>query len=81
MYLDLNTASARYVGAIGEKDAAYYDRTAGDTTHLNDSGEAVFGRMMADLMVKWRSDARDYIRSDKMLSSKLASGTFATAGR
>ncbi|CAK7237052.1 hypothetical protein SCUCBS95973_009816 [Sporothrix curviconia] len=50
----LNEASLAYIGAIG-KAAAYrynkYHPLMPDTTHLNELGAVVFGRIVADLML------------------------------
>ncbi|KAJ9134330.1 Rhamnogalacturonan acetylesterase RhgT [Pleurostoma richardsiae] len=50
-YIDLNAASLAYVDAIGNASAQVYDLNGNDTTHLNDYGSVVFGRMVADLLL------------------------------
>ncbi|KAL2833471.1 SGNH hydrolase-type esterase domain-containing protein [Aspergillus pseudoustus] len=77
-YLDLNSASKKYINSIGANDAATYDRTTGDNTHLNSAGEKVFGRMVADLLLQARSDLEDYIAPDEELSNKISSGEYAS---
>ncbi|KAK8004083.1 hypothetical protein PG989_003802 [Apiospora arundinis] len=51
-YLDLNAASKKYVNKIGSDAAHAYDLKKGDSTHLNDWGSVVFGRMVADLLLE-----------------------------
>lgn len=50
-YIDLNQASTSYLDAIGNASAQVYDLACNDTTHLNDWGSVVFGRMVADLVL------------------------------
>lgn len=50
-YIDLNQASTSYLNAIGKAPAQTYDLACNDTTHLNDWGSVVFGRMTADLVL------------------------------
>ncbi|CAK7263539.1 hypothetical protein SEPCBS119000_000542 [Sporothrix epigloea] len=50
----LNEASLAYIGAIGPKAAYRYNKyhpLFPDTTHLNELGAIVFGRIIADLML------------------------------
>ncbi|KAK3292031.1 SGNH hydrolase-type esterase domain-containing protein [Chaetomium fimeti] len=75
--LDLNAASRKYVQAIGSSDADRYNLEQGDRTHLNDHGAAVFGRMVADLVVSWDSELSAYITADAALSEKIAQGVYA----
>ncbi|CAK7267401.1 hypothetical protein SEPCBS57363_002573 [Sporothrix epigloea] len=52
--INLNGASLAYVGAIGKKAAFRYNKyhpLFHDTTHLNELGAIVFGRIIADLML------------------------------
>ncbi|KAG2421066.1 hypothetical protein HFD88_000682 [Aspergillus terreus] len=77
-YLDLNIASTDYVNAIGEENAASYDLSEGDRTHLNPSGEIVFGRMVADLMLEARPDFESYFVANEALSEKIWAGEYAT---
>ncbi|KAK3902820.1 SGNH hydrolase-type esterase domain-containing protein [Staphylotrichum tortipilum] len=75
--LDLNAASAKYIQAIGSANADTYNLADGDRTHLNDYGRAVFGRMVADLVLG-RFPALDlYITPDAALSDKIARGVYA----
>ncbi|KAH7174878.1 putative rhamnogalacturonan acetyltransferase [Fusarium flagelliforme] len=77
-YLDLNTASTKYVNAIGQENADKYNEIEGDRTHLNFSGKIVFGRMVADMLVQKRRDLARYIRSNKKLTKLIGDGVYAT---
>ena len=77
-YLDLNQASTDYVNAIGESNGEKYDLSEGDSTHLNPSGEKVFGRMTLDLLLEARGDLGEYFEQHEALSEKIANGEFAT---
>ncbi|EGY23389.1 hypothetical protein VD0002_g8193 [Verticillium dahliae] len=77
-YLDLNKASTAYVNAIGKANADLYNLAPGDRTHLNPSGEKVFGRLVVDLLLKKRKDLRHYFEKDVALSKKIAAGEYAT---
>lgn len=75
--LDLNAASRAYVGAIGEEAAHVYNLHANDTTHLDAWGSVVFGRMVADLLLR-HPDAGPclgpWITPDAELSAKIRNG-------
>ncbi|KAH6951885.1 putative rhamnogalacturonan acetyltransferase [Fusarium avenaceum] len=77
-YLDLNTASTKYVNAIGQENADKYNEIEGDRTHLNFSGKLVFGRIVADLLVEKRPDLARYISTNKKLSQLIKDGVYAT---
>jgi lysophospholipase L1-like esterase len=77
-YLDLNTASTKYVNAIGQENADKYNEIEGDRTHLNFSGKLVFGRIVMDLLVEKRRDLARYIKTNKKLSQLIANGVYAT---
>jgi lysophospholipase L1-like esterase len=49
-YVDLNKASTRYLNKIGAKDAATYNLSPKDYTHLNSAGMILFGSMMSWLL-------------------------------
>ncbi|KAK4120563.1 carbohydrate esterase family 12 protein [Parathielavia appendiculata] len=74
--LNLNAASRKYVQAIGPEKADTYNLLEGDRTHLNEHGIAVFGRMVADLIVDWRRPLRSYIAPDPEVSRKLDRGIY-----
>jgi lysophospholipase L1-like esterase len=75
--LDLNAASKKYVQAIGQSNADKYNLADGDRTHLNEHGTVVFGRMVADLIVGWKSPLSTYITPDAALSEKITQGVYA----
>ncbi|KAF9773835.1 hypothetical protein IL306_008273 [Fusarium sp. DS 682] len=77
-YLDLNTASTKYVNAIGQENADKYNEIEGDRTHLNFSGKLVFGRIVMDLLVEKRRDLARYIVTNKKLSQLINKGIYAT---
>ncbi|KAF4435939.1 acetylesterase [Fusarium austroafricanum] len=79
-YLDLNTASTKYVNAIGQDNADKYNEIEGDRTHLNFSGKLVFGRIVADLLVSKRRDLARWIMTNKKLSQLIKDGVYATGG-
>ncbi|KAK4101262.1 carbohydrate esterase family 12 protein [Parathielavia hyrcaniae] len=74
--LDLNAASRAYVQAIGPEKADLYNLLDGDRTHLNEHGIAVFGRMVADLVVEWTGSLRAYVTPDPQVSKKIAGGIY-----
>ncbi|CAK7213793.1 hypothetical protein SBRCBS47491_001926 [Sporothrix bragantina] len=52
--IHLNEASLAYIGAIGKTAAHHYNKYhpfLPDTTHLNELGAIIFGRIVADLML------------------------------
>ncbi|KAI8631906.1 carbohydrate esterase family 12 protein [Xylariaceae sp. FL1651] len=68
--IDLNAASLAYVDAIGRDASWVYNwgpnRT--DMTHLNDYGTVVFGRMVADLIIRELPDLECWITPNETLS-------------
>ncbi|KAK7966458.1 uncharacterized protein PG986_000735 [Apiospora aurea] len=75
--LDLNAASLTYVDRIGSDAAHAYDLKAGDSTHLNDWGSVVFGRMVADLLLATaagRECLGPWIRRNETLSQTIRDG-------
>ncbi|KAL2192467.1 SGNH hydrolase-type esterase domain-containing protein [Corynascus similis CBS 632.67] len=74
--LDLNAASRKFVQAIGSSNADRYNLADGDRTHLNPHGEAVFARIVADLIVGWDAALADYITPDQDMSDKIAQGVY-----
>ncbi|KAI0471472.1 GDSL-like Lipase/Acylhydrolase [Xylariaceae sp. FL0804] len=73
-YLDLNRASLAYVDAIGDRAAQAYDLGGDDTTHLDDYGSVVFGRMVADLLIRREGCLERWIRPNRTLSYDLWHG-------
>ncbi|KAI0148336.1 carbohydrate esterase family 12 protein [Hypoxylon sp. NC0597] len=71
--IDLNEASLKYVNAIGKTAAQEYNYgdDKKDTTHLNPHGEVVFGRMVADLIIREKPCLEKYFTPDKNLSDAI----------
>ncbi len=68
--IDLNAASLAYIDAIG-RDAAWaynWGDDRADMTHLNPYGEVVFGRMVADLIIRAKPDLKRWIAPNETLS-------------
>ncbi|KAI0424506.1 SGNH hydrolase-type esterase domain-containing protein [Xylaria sp. FL1042] len=68
--IDLNAASLAYVDAIG-RDAAWaynWGDDMADMTHLNPWGEVVFGRMVADLIIRAKYELKRWITPNETLS-------------
>jgi hypothetical protein len=78
-YVDLNRYSLQYVDAIGNTSAQAYDLNGygQDTTHLNDWGSVVFGRMVADLLLRERPDLDAWFIANETLSYEIWSGVAA----
>ncbi|RYP89565.1 hypothetical protein DL770_004286 [Monosporascus sp. CRB-9-2] len=74
--IDLNAASIKYVNAIGKAAAYEYNWGADkkDTTHLNEWGTAVFGRMVADLIIDALPSLESYITANQTMSDRIANG-------
>jgi lysophospholipase L1-like esterase len=72
--IDLNSASRKYVAAIGKAAAARYNLKDGDNTHLNAHGSKVFGRMVADLIVQAVPDLKAYFREDAAMTAAIRNG-------
>ena len=72
--IDLNTASRKYVAAIGKAAAARYNLKDGDNTHLNAHGSKVFGRMVADLIVQVVPDLKVYFKEDAAMTAAIRNG-------
>lgn len=78
-YLDLNKYSLEYVDAIGNTSAQAYDLGGygADTTHLNDYGSVVFGRLVADLLLQKLPELDAWFTPNETLSYDLANGIAA----
>ncbi|KAI0392405.1 carbohydrate esterase family 12 protein [Xylariaceae sp. FL0594] len=72
--IDLNAASLEYVDAIGRDAAWAYNWGPSDYTHLNPRGEAVFGRMVVDLITRARPELRSWFAPNRTLSYALRHG-------
>ncbi|KAI0456399.1 carbohydrate esterase family 12 protein [Xylaria acuta] len=71
--VDLNAASLAYVDAIG-RDASWaynWGDDMKDMTHLNPWGEVVFGRMVADLVIRAKPDLGGWITPNETLSDAI----------
>ncbi|KAK5137880.1 hypothetical protein LTR08_006649 [Meristemomyces frigidus] len=75
-YVDLNLASTNYCNAIGPAASWVYNLndTANDTTHLNDYGSVVFGRIVSDLMVEKYDDIKFWTKPNATLTYELDHG-------
>ncbi|KAI0508703.1 SGNH hydrolase-type esterase domain-containing protein [Xylaria bambusicola] len=69
--VDLNAASLAYVDAIGRDASWEYNYSGDDYTHLNPYGEVVFGRMVADLIVRAKPVLEMWIAPNETLSYAL----------
>ncbi|KAL7629773.1 hypothetical protein AAE478_001296 [Parahypoxylon ruwenzoriense] len=68
--IDLNAASLAYVNAIG-KQASWeynYGDDKKDTTHFNARGEAVFGRMVVDLVIRAKPSLKRWFTPNNNMS-------------
>lgn len=72
--LDLNQASINYVTAIGAAAAQTYNLIPTDTTHMNDYGGRVFGRLVADLLLAQQPCLAPWFAANQTLSDALANG-------
>ncbi|KAF7555890.1 hypothetical protein G7Z17_g1825 [Cylindrodendrum hubeiense] len=73
-YLDLNEKSLWYVNSIGEEASHVYNLNPDDNTHLNDYGSVVFGRLVADLLLKKNPRLAHWITPNSTLSAALRKG-------
>ncbi|KAI0968575.1 SGNH hydrolase-type esterase domain-containing protein [Xylaria arbuscula] len=73
-YVDLNEASLKYVDEIGEAAAQTYNLNPTDTTHLNDWGSVVFGRLVADLLLGKKPELGAWFLSNETLSEEIREG-------
>lgn len=72
--IDLNGASLNYVDTIGEEAAQTYNLSPSDRTHLNDWGTVVFGRMVADLIIRELPYLGSWITPNETLSYEIWNG-------
>ena len=82
MYIDLNLASENYCNAIGPEASYRYNlfnaTRQGDTTHLNEFGGVVFGRLVSDLLNEKYGDLfGKWTVKNETLSEQLAMGVAA----
>jgi hypothetical protein len=76
-YLDLNYYSLKYVDAIGEEATIPYNLNGNDTTHLSVWGSVVFGRMLADLLLRKKPELGTWFAPNETLSHEIWSGIAA----
>ncbi|KAI0173256.1 carbohydrate esterase family 12 protein, partial [Hypoxylon sp. FL1284] len=69
--VDLNEASLAYVDTIGKQAAYEYNLDPTDTTHLNEHGATVFGRMVADLIIRAEPCLESYFVPNETLSNAI----------
>ncbi|KFY41197.1 hypothetical protein V494_03140 [Pseudogymnoascus sp. VKM F-4513 (FW-928)] len=79
--VELNAVSMKYINAIGHDNADEYNLSASDETHLNTSGETLFGNLMAHLIATSDSydlgkDISDYLDPDSEIIAAIEDGTF-----
>ncbi|KAJ2904297.1 hypothetical protein MKZ38_008356 [Zalerion maritima] len=74
-WIDLNKASLAYVNAIGEEAAHSYNLAEGDNTHLSDRGSAVFGRIVADLLLQKKGyELGKWIERNETMTALIRAG-------
>ncbi|KAK1966922.1 GDSL-like Lipase/Acylhydrolase [Colletotrichum sublineola] len=69
--IDLNLNSRKYVQAVGKAKAHSYNMMPGDNTHLNDEGSVVFGRLVADLVLRKETQLAQWFTPGKELSDEI----------
>jgi hypothetical protein len=81
--IDLNAHSKKYVESISKSEATKYNadysdsKSAGsskDNTHLNKHGSAVFGRMVADLILEQVPELGKWVKKDAAMSASIRNG-------
>jgi lysophospholipase L1-like esterase len=77
-YIDLNSASTRYLNRIGPEKAYTYNLNPDDRTHLNVEGSIVFGGMVAELIEGVFAGLKKagYVRVDPKLKRALDRGVY-----
>lgn len=74
--IDLNAASTKYLNAIGPDNAATYNLSPTDFTHLNDEGSIVFGNMVAVLIDEVLPELKKYVVPVKKIAKALEEGEY-----
>ncbi|TVY75737.1 Rhamnogalacturonan acetylesterase RhgT [Lachnellula suecica] len=74
----LNEESTKYLDAIGQADAAQYNRIADDFTHLNSAGETLFGQMVGWLVTQSNlaTKVQDFIKLNGTIVKDIEAGVF-----
>lgn len=73
--IDLNRKSTDYVNKIGQANADLYNLASGDRTHLNKSGQKVFGTMVAGL-IRQKDLGKAWVAIDTAIWTAINAGTF-----
>lgn len=75
-FINLSQASLDYINAIGKTAAWTYNgpNSATDRTHLNLWGEVVFGRFVADLVVRELPYLRRFVTKNETMSDLIWNG-------
>ncbi|KFY89760.1 hypothetical protein V500_05508 [Pseudogymnoascus sp. VKM F-4518 (FW-2643)] len=77
VYIDLNKASTAYVNAIGKANAALYNLSEKDYTHLNTAGGVVFGNLVSVLLNGLdKADIAASTVPDGDIAAAIAAGEF-----
>jgi hypothetical protein len=74
--IDLNAGSTKYLNAIGPDNAATYNLSPTDFTHLNDEGSIVFGNMVAVLIDEVLPELKKYVVPVKKIVKALEEGEY-----
>lgn len=75
-YIDLNQASTDYINAVGTPLSDTYNLIPSDRTHLNPSGELLFGNLVSVLIVGALRDGKKWTKPNATIATALAHGTF-----
>jgi lysophospholipase L1-like esterase len=74
--IDLNAASTKYLNAIGPDNAATYNLSPTDFTHLNSEGSVVFGNLVAGLIDEALPELKKYVVPVKKIAKALEKGEY-----
>lgn len=74
--IDLNKYSTDYMNAIGQANAALYNRVADDYTHLNAAGVLLFGNMVSWLIGNMDADFGAWLSPNATIVADIKAGTF-----
>ncbi|KAG4442702.1 hypothetical protein IFR05_001809 [Cadophora sp. M221] len=75
-YIDLNRASTDYINAVGTPLSDAYNLSPSDRTHLNPSGELLFGNLVSLLIDDALKEGSKWTRPNSTIASALVSGTY-----
>ena len=74
--IDLNSASTKYLNAIGKDKAHTYNLNPTDNTHLNDEGSVVFGNQVAMLIDEEVPELKKYVKPVASIAKALKAGKY-----